>query len=79
MKSKDRIMKTINHRNTDYLPTFLIGLKDAEEKYIKHFKARDYWEVCRKIGVDILIAGPRYTGRNIKIEHETTLSTKIVT
>jgi len=77
MKPKERILETVNHHNTDHLATYLLGLRDCEDKYKSYFKVKSYWEVCQKLGVDILIDAPRYTGENIKISRDMALSNKM--
>lgn len=69
MNPKERVLASVKHQYPDRLPTFLMGFEDTRP-FSEYFQTKDEWDICKKLGVDIKIKGPKYIGKNIQIAKE---------
>lgn len=61
--SRERVLKAINHIQPEVTPVHIMGFEGAE-RWLRHFQAKDVFELRGKLGLDIRMAPPIYTGQN---------------
>ena len=66
MTSKERVRQALQHRATDRVPVDLWATPETYARLRQHFGAATDEEVRLALGVDIRVAGPRYTGPESK-------------
>ena len=62
--SRERVLKAINHIQPEVTPVHIMGFEGAE-RWLKHFQARDVFELRSILDLDIRMAPPIYTGPNV--------------
>ena len=61
--SRERVLKTINHIQPEVTPVHIMGF-EGTERWLRHFQAKDVFELRGKLGLDYRPAPPIYTGPN---------------
>ena len=76
MTSKERVIKTINHKEPDRVPVDYWGTPEVAVKLCDHFNLKSFDEVLEKLKVDIRYVKPRYKGQEFEEQPDGSLHRK---
>lgn len=57
MNSRERVIAAFSHKVPDRVPVFADYVPEVKAKLMEHFHTNDYYEMCVKIGNDMLMSG----------------------
>ncbi len=57
MNSKERVQRALTKNNPDRVPVFADYVPEVKERLYKYFNTRDYYDICVKLGNDMLLSG----------------------
>ena len=70
MTSKQRVLDTINHKETDRVPVDLWVTKEVMSKLCSYFHTDQSDIVMKELGVDIRLVEPKYTGPSPELPND---------
>lgn len=66
MTSKERVRAVMEGKCPDRIPAAFEAVKTVNERLLKHYGYTNYSQILQRFGIDIVTAGPKYIGPELK-------------